>query len=302
MVGIGLAASCLLGPMGCVTEDDPDNAGGDASADTSVQMDVSSDQRDGGRNCVGGGDAARDGALGMMLVQQIGCARCHQDEPVDAGLFLSGRSTSLAPEAGVFPKNLTPDPATGLGCWTDQQIIGAIMAGLDENGQPLCTRMPRYGTSLDGGNVQAIVDYLRSIPAVNKQIPETTSCPPPAPRSDGGTDAGDGGAPTDGDSPDATTDHSDGGAPEGGADDAAHDTGADMTTPDAGADATQDTGADVTPDAGADVVPDAGADVTTPDALHDTADVGGGDAGLDAEVDAPDGADATADAESDANG
>jgi hypothetical protein len=189
-----------------------------------------------GGSCVGGGDAARDGLAGMALVAQLGCARCHQDEPVDAGLILSGKLTTIVADAGVFPKNLTPDPATGLGCWTDDQIINAFMNGIDEKGDSLCARMPMYRNRVDGGMPQQIVDFLRSIPAVNKAIPEITVCPPqpppPEPQPEGGVPDADAGAP-------------DGTTPEAGPDTA--------TPPDAAPDATADTAA---PDAGSDVAPD----------------------------------------------
>jgi hypothetical protein len=306
-MGVGLVASCLLAPLGCSSEDEPDETTKDASddtardvrADTSVKPDVGSDraadQRDAsadlsadaradgapdGGNCVGGGDAARDGALGMLLVQQLNCARCHQDEAVDAGLFLSGRMTSLVAEAGVFAKNLTPDPVTGLGCWTDEQIINAFTLGVDEQGRELCTRMPRFGNRVDAGTAQQIVDYLRSIPAVNKAIPETTSCPPQPPPPEAGTDAGDagdGGAQTDGGDagtapeagPDATTDVTpDAGSPDGG--DAAPEAGPDAVAPDAALDAGVDVAADAAPDTPGDGNgPDAD-DATTADTDNDT--------------------------------
>jgi len=193
-----------------------------------------------GGNCVGGGDAARDGAIGMMAVQSLRCANCHQDEPVDAGLILSGRLTSIVNEAGVFPANLTPDPMTGLGCWTDDQIINAFMNGINEKGQMLCGRMPMFAGRVDAGVAQEIVNFLRSIQAVHKEIPETLVCPPPPepqaePRPEPQPDGG------DADGPDAA-------APDG----AAPDAGPDGTAPDGGPDSTPDAGGDVATDTGPD--------------------------------------------------
>ena len=275
VVWMGLA-SCAFGTTGCADEDTPDT-GQDAATDTardtrpdmSVGTDVSADtsvtdQREAGPpdvgpdripdstpdgpapdggNCVGGGDAARDGLAGMALVAQLGCARCHQDEPVDAGLILSGKLTSIVGEAGVFPKNLTPDPATGLGCWTDDQIINAFMNGINEKGETLCFRMPMYRNRVDGGMPQEIVDFLRTLPAVNKAIPETTVCPPlpepqPEPQPEPMPEAG---------PPDVT----DGGAPDTGDGGSTPDTGVDTANPpDAGTDGALDAGSDATPDTG----------------------------------------------------
>jgi len=276
---LSLAASCVLGPAGCSDEDEPDPKADastdprtDPRTDTSPTPDVSADrgpdQRDTGApdggtpdgSCVGGGDAARDGVAGRALVELLRCANCHQDEPVDAGLLLSGRIT-LAGDSGIYPKNLTPDPVTGLGCWTDQQIMNAFMNGINEQGQMLCTRMPRFSTrGIDAGNAQAIVDFLRTVPAVQKAIPETTNCPPPPttePQPEGGIDA-DGGAPPDGPAPDAGPDTAPPEAgPDAGPDTAPPEAGPDTTAPDAGPDAAPDAGPDTAaPDAGIDVEPD----------------------------------------------
>jgi len=253
---IGLVASCAFGTVGCSDEDEPDNgpdAAPDAPRDTartdiSVGTDVSSDgsavdQRETGTpdarpdtardaaapdaapeagSCIGGGDAARDGAIGMAAVQMLRCGNCHQDEPVDAGLFLSGKL--LVADSGVYPKNLTPDPMTGLGCWTDDQIIKAIMDGIDEKGETICSRMPKFAGRIDAGVAQEVVNFLRTLQAVHKEIPETVVCPVPPearpePQPEGGTDA-DAGAP-----------------PDGSVDGTAPDAGPDSTTPEAGADA-----------------------------------------------------------------
>jgi len=286
--------------VGCSDEDEPDT-GPDASSDvstdrrpdTSVTPDVSADrgpdQRetgapDGGTpdgSCVGGGDAARDGVLGRAIVEAFRCANCHQDEPVEAGIILSGRVT-LAGDSGLHPKNLTPDPATGLGCWTDDQIMNAFMNGINEQGQMLCARMPRFGARLDAGTAQEIVNFLRSIPAVRKEVPETTNCPPvptPEPQPEGGIDAGDAGAPTEG--------GTDGAPPDGGSD--------GTPPPDAGPDTTPDAGPDsAAPDAGPDAAapdsaaPDAGPDTAVPDAGIDVAPDTDDGASVDVDIDAAD--------------
>jgi hypothetical protein len=221
----------------------------DTRADTGAP-DAGADALPEGGNCIGGGDAARDGVLGMAAVQALRCANCHQDEPVDAGLILSGRLVSTVADGGVFPKNLTPDPATGLGCWTDQEIINAVMNGIDDEGQTLCIRMPRFGTRIDGGVAQEIVDFLRTLPPVNKAIPDTVVCPPlpEGGSGDAGTDAG-----TDGPAPDSPG--PDGTAPDGGTDGTTPpDAAPDGTTPDGGADAAPDGGVDVVLDTGTDGV------------------------------------------------
>ena len=114
--------------------------------------------------------------LGRTIVGRSLCLFCH-------GLNLSGNSTGLRlppPRGTAYPPNLTPDPATGLGCWTDGQIKNAFLNGIDNRGMPLCPPMPRFGHLGDGGfnaaQAQAVVAYLRSLPPVVHVVPNTPDC------------------------------------------------------------------------------------------------------------------------------
>jgi hypothetical protein len=116
--------------------------------------------------------------LGILLVTSHNCYQCH-------GQSLSGNNDgvpSATAEGGVaFPPNLTPDPVTGLGCWTNAQIQDAILNGVDNEGQQLCSPMPLFG-QLDGSagltpdQAQNIIAYLRSLNLVSNQVEDTPSC------------------------------------------------------------------------------------------------------------------------------
>jgi hypothetical protein len=102
---------------------------------------------------------------------------------------LSGQTT---PQPGTlsYPPNLTPDKATGVGDWTDDQIKTAILDGTDDEGAPLCSVMLHYRTlGLTDQDAQNITDYLRSLTPVSREIPETVSCTANAP-NDAGADGG----------------------------------------------------------------------------------------------------------------
>jgi mono/diheme cytochrome c family protein len=94
---------------------------------------------------------------GQELVKQNACVTCHQAD-------YSGFT--------VFP-NITPDAETGIGAWSDEQIIGAIRGGRDADGSTLCITMQRYAFSDD--QVADVVAFLRGIPAVSHRIAST--CP-----------------------------------------------------------------------------------------------------------------------------
>jgi mono/diheme cytochrome c family protein len=117
-------------------------------------------------------------ARGKYLVTIAGCNDCHTPESFlgkpDFSRRLGGSDVGFAiPGKGVFVgANLTPDKETGLGNWTDDQIITAFTAGLWPDGRRLAPIMPWQAlTQLSPDDAHAIVAYLRSIPAVKNAVP-----------------------------------------------------------------------------------------------------------------------------------
>ena len=110
---------------------------------------------------------------GRYLAEALtGCIACHS--PIDEsrpgdfpqpGLEYAGR---VWPEGSGFPgkivaPNISPDPETGIGQWTDGEIVRAIREGVSRNGRPLFPLMnyPAY-RDLTDADVLAIVAYLRT--------------------------------------------------------------------------------------------------------------------------------------------
>ncbi len=114
-------------------------------------------------------DAGGPLVLGAEFIARRGCPGCHQD--TGAGT-LSGQ---LSPRPGTqaYGLNLTPDVETGLGGWADIQIVRAIRYGIDDENLPLCVTMPRH-TDMTDLEAYAIVDYLRGLPPVKREIPAST--------------------------------------------------------------------------------------------------------------------------------
>jgi hypothetical protein len=178
----------------------PDVGAGDAGADVAEEPEEEA-------SCAvdaGPLDAATI-AEGLQLVGQHRCENCH-------GSTLSGNNDgvpSLTAEGGLaYPPNLTPDPATGLGCWTNAQIENAILNGIDNEGMPLCSPMPLFGhlgdAGLDETQAAAIVEYLRSLPIDVNNVPNTPNCPVPPPVEAGTPDSGGDAATEAGPGPDAS--------------------------------------------------------------------------------------------------
>lgn len=122
---------------------------------------------------------------GLNLVVAMGCQVCH-------GESLSGNPDGVySPGYGTaYPPNLTPDQATGLGCWTDYRIETAFLYGVNNQAQLLCPPMPHFGEFEDGGgislqNAPAVVAFLRTLSPLADQVPASPNCNLPPP-DDGG--------------------------------------------------------------------------------------------------------------------
>lgn len=115
---------------------------------------------------------------GKYLVTLMGCHDCHTPgyflgKP-DMARYLGGSDVGFElPGLGVFHgPNLTPDKATGLGGWTNAQILAAVQTGVRPDGRMLAPIMPWHAfAALTKADADAIVAFLRSLPAVEHKVP-----------------------------------------------------------------------------------------------------------------------------------
>lgn len=139
----GCVAAVLLGPCGA----------GVASAQTAV-------------------------ARGEYLANLAGCTDCHTPghffgKP-DLTRRLGGSEVGFeVPGMGIFyGPNLTSDKETGLGLWTDAQIVHALQTGERPDGRILSPNMPwRALAHVKEADLRDIVAYLRSLPPVHNKVP-----------------------------------------------------------------------------------------------------------------------------------
>ena len=121
---------------------------------------------------------------GEYLVELLGCGSCHTNGAFegapDLSRALAGSNTGIAftnplgdERPGViYPANITPDDATGIGSWTDRQLVNAIRAGVGRHGNRRIASMPWQGYSrLTDEDVASIAKYLRSIKPVQNRVP-----------------------------------------------------------------------------------------------------------------------------------
>ncbi len=125
---------------------------------------------------------------GAYLIELLGCGSCHTNGAFDGApeldKALAGSNTGIAFSNPVgdrypgviYPSNITPDPKTGIGDWSDRQIANAIRAGIGRHGGRRIVSMPWQGYSkLTDDDVDAMVSYLRSIKPIRNTVPAEVS-------------------------------------------------------------------------------------------------------------------------------
>jgi hypothetical protein len=111
-----------------------------------------------------------------------GCFDCHTPHdwtaagrPLVAGMEGAGEVLPYADLPGrIVAPNLTPDPETGAGRWSDDQLARAIREGVGHDGRALFPMMPyKHYHNMSDEDLASVVVYLRSVPPVHHPLPAT---------------------------------------------------------------------------------------------------------------------------------
>jgi mono/diheme cytochrome c family protein len=108
---------------------------------------------------------------GAYLVEAVAhCGECHTPRNIMGG---SKRSMLLAGDRGVAP-NITPDQDTGIGKWSDGDLMDLLTLGLTIDGDAVggaMGEMVQNSTSkMTPEDLRAIIAYLRSVPPVRNAV------------------------------------------------------------------------------------------------------------------------------------
>lgn len=122
--------------------------------------------------------AADPVARGKYLTTIMSCSDCHTPGTLygapDFSRTLSGSELGWAGPWGVsYPRNLTPDSTTGIGAWSEDDIVKAIQTGYRPDGTQLMPPMPWPNfASLTHDDAVAIAKYLKSLPPIHHKVPD----------------------------------------------------------------------------------------------------------------------------------
>ena len=106
---------------------------------------------------------------GRYLVNAGDCASCHTDQ---GGKPYAGGLAVPTPFGVIYSTNITPDPATGIGKWSEQDFYKAMHNGIGRDGKHLYPAFPYpWFTKVsrdDVGAIKAFLDTLTPVRQANK--------------------------------------------------------------------------------------------------------------------------------------
>lgn len=116
---------------------------------------------------------------GEYLVHIAICKDCHSPRNADGITYDEthrmaggGVAVRMGKDVLMLPPNLTNDVETGIGSWSDDEVITAFRTGVTKSGRKLHPAMP-YAVAYKGmsdDDARSIVKYLRSLPPVRREI------------------------------------------------------------------------------------------------------------------------------------
>jgi mono/diheme cytochrome c family protein len=102
---------------------------------------------------------------GEYLTRAADCDACHTAE---GGAPFTGGRAFVLPFGTMYSTNITPDPATGIGGYTDANFLDAMHKGIGRGNTKLYPAMPYASyTYMSDADALAIKAYLFSLPPVN---------------------------------------------------------------------------------------------------------------------------------------
>jgi mono/diheme cytochrome c family protein len=111
-------------------------------------------------------------AKGEYLARAADCMVCHT---ATNGTPYAGGRPFVLPFGTIYSTNITPDTATGIGNYSDENFLNAMHKGIGRNGVRLYPAMPYASyTLMADGDALAIKAYLFSLKPVQAAAPNNT--------------------------------------------------------------------------------------------------------------------------------
>lgn len=133
-------------------------------------------------------------AYGRYLVYSLDCYGCHSasftsmnvlEPEKSAGYMGGGNAMKIDGGKEIFTANLTPDPETGIGKWTEADFVRAVRKGFRPDGRVLHYPMEPK-PEIEDDDAAAIYAYLRTIPKIRNAVKRPVPAEAPVTDNDHG--------------------------------------------------------------------------------------------------------------------
>ena len=105
---------------------------------------------------------------GEYLAKVGDCLACHTT--TDGGQAFAGGLPIATPFGTFYTPNITPDPATGLGKWSEADFINVMKEGIRPDGSNSFPAFPYvYFNRIHDSDLKDIWAYLKALPPVNQE-------------------------------------------------------------------------------------------------------------------------------------
>src|SRR6266576_4455724 len=107
-------------------------------------------------------------ANGLTAFNAGGCASCHAVPGQPDRLTLGGGLAIPSPFGTFYAPNISPDPADGIGRWTESEFVGAVTKGVSPAGVHYFPAFP-YPSYAHARieDVRDLFAYLKTLPAIS---------------------------------------------------------------------------------------------------------------------------------------
>lgn len=105
---------------------------------------------------------------GRIVAAEGYCAECHTRTDMGGGPELAGDYKMETPFGAIYSSNITPDPETGIGRWSEEALRRAMRYGVSREGEHLIPAFPYdHFTKMTDQDIADLYAYLMTRPAVH---------------------------------------------------------------------------------------------------------------------------------------
>lgn len=113
-------------------------------------------------------------ARGHVLLEVMGCVSCHtpmdKGQPIESKHFAGGMKFA-GPMGTVYSSNITSDPATGIGAYSDADLMRVFREGKGKDGRTLWVMPWRALQGTKEEDLRAVIAALRTLKPIPNVVP-----------------------------------------------------------------------------------------------------------------------------------